>query len=387
MNATALQAFAAKRIRAIAIVGRRGVAHSAFTIAEFRELARFQPERVKVSVEAFDLAAALQAPGIANPRAHKRLMELVHSFSISPAQHDAERRAIETDPEGRPFPTAASPETSLTLPATAAAESCAVRFHYHLKPVRILATPDGHVRGVLFERTEPDDRADSPAKSRYCVLPCDLVVGSVGYLADPLPGMPLDAKSGAIAHQNGRVVGHPRVYVSGWAKNGAKGVILHAIPDAAEVAAAIHHDLAAKRLPTEASHDDNADSNNPNTTTMLGKYGLIDDFVERGLEPVSIAGVERILHVEQERGVDLGKAAEKIDTVRDMLDLALGGEVGRRTNDRVRGIAPARPEPLMYLRELLDNKTDLAPLAKTLAKEVPGRMAERPHPGHPSPAQ
>ena len=54
----------------------------------------------------------------------------------------------------------------------------------------------------------------------------------------------MDPKSGGIAHDgHGRVLGHPGVYVAGWAKRGPKGVIAANIPCCADTAEAIYQDL------------------------------------------------------------------------------------------------------------------------------------------------
>ncbi|CCW63796.1 unnamed protein product, partial [Phytomonas sp. EM1] len=353
-----------------------------------------------VSLPAEQHAAELRAMATTRPPSSSSLSSV--SVSVSATTGEATNARAGEGRSGRANPPEGVRETALTTRG-GPLPPCAVRFRYHLKPIRILAGAGGRVSGVLFERTDADV---SDPDARYVVVPCDLVLTSVGYLAEGFPGVPFDPKMGVIPNENGRVRGMPRVYCSGWVKTGPKGVILHTIADAQETAAAVMEDLQANRLPTVGIDDDDDDNNNnnkngenpsetlspaaestPSTTTMFGKYGLIDYFVEKQMEPVSIAGVERILHVEKERGVDLGKLAEKVDNVRDMLDIAHGGEIGSTANDRVRGIAPARPEPLLYLKELLDDHTDLAPLAKTLAREVPGKMAEGHHPGRISPFQ
>lgn len=425
MNCVAVKELMKNQISDISIVARRGVEHSAFAIAEFRELTTYQPETVTVKTDAFDLQKALQAVGNTGrtERAHTRLMELIHKFSITPEEMAAEHRAMASTAEGAPLDTsvaaAAEKGDGGAVPSKQAAgvrPPCTLRFRYDWTPVRFLphAKRKNYVGGVLLKRST----GGAGAEEQYAVLPCDVVFTSIGYRSDGMPGVPFDHKRGVIPSERGRVVGMPRTYCSGWVRNGAKGVILHSTLDAQETVASILEDIEARAIPTEPSvaaapaadaaaaaggaqageasepevrpflrGDGAAAAAAVGETAMDGKFGLLDYFVSKKMQPVSVAGVERIFYVEKERGVDLGKRWEKVDSVRDMLDIALGGEVGKKTNERVRGIAPARPDAMLYLKELLDDETDLAPLAHELAKDLPRRLAEEHPPGRIAPSQ
>ncbi|CAD2220860.1 ferredoxin--NADP+ reductase [Angomonas deanei] len=383
MNAAAVKEFMKNRITEVNVVGRRGPEHSAFAIAEFREITKYQPETVTVGVDPFDLAKCTAVLGAGrNSRAQTRLMELVHQFAISPEQMQEELRQYASTAAGEPLQTAASTATGLSPASTSQVRPpCSVRFRYHLKPIKFIPNPHrkNYVGGVLYERT--DVSPDAPESERYVVEPCDVVLKSVGYRSDLVKGVPFDEQRGIIPNEKGRVEGCPRLYCSGWVKNGAKGVILHSVVDAQETVQSIVEDLEQHVIPSEAAEE------GKEGPTMFGKYGLVDYFVAKKLEPVSVSGLNRIFHTEKERGVDLGKRLEKVDNVRDMLDIALGGEVGKKVHDRVRGITPSRPEAMLYLKELLDDDTDLAPLAKELAREVPHTLAERHPTGRLSPSQ
>jgi thioredoxin reductase len=75
-------------------------------------------------------------------------------------------------------------------------------------------------------------------------IQCQLGIESIGFKVTNEFGLPMDQESGGIAHDgHGRVVGHPGVYVAGWAKRGPKGVIAANIPCCAETADAMFHDL------------------------------------------------------------------------------------------------------------------------------------------------
>lgn len=410
MNCVALREFMQSRIRQIDVLGRRGAAESSFTIAEFRELTKYQEGTVMVQSDPFDLDKALAAGGKHhNARAHRRLMELVHKHAVSDAVMTADVARMASDEKGRPIPAAAreaeggnvSGQETAAVPSSPGRETCTVRFRYHLAPVAVLpsATRKNYVGGLLCERRDAADSGRVPPAKAYCVVPCDLLITSVGYRSDRVPGVPFSEKEGVIPNSKGRVEGLPRVYCSGWVKNGAKGVILHSVVDAQETAASVLADIESGAIPTTGNDDDGDDGGavgdgvaalpplTSKTTTMYGKYGLVDYFVDKRLEPVSIGGLERILHVEEQRGIDLGKRAERVDSTRRMLDIALGGEVGRKTAEKVRGITPARADAMMYLKELLDDETDLAPLAHALAKDMPRKLAEQNPSGRIDPSQ
>ncbi|KPI89548.1 Ferredoxin NADP reductase-like protein [Leptomonas seymouri] len=443
MNCVCLREMMKNKIEMISIVGRRGVNHSAFATAEFRELTKYQEGHVKVEVDPFALDAAIAAvPEGKTARAHKRMMELVHQYTVSEEAFAEERAQRMTDSEGIPLPSAAVAQLNAPPPPSVASSPsdrtpsvradkrgpCTLRFRYNLTPVAIL--PSQHRRncvgGVLFKTCRTAGAKSEEGESEFCVIPCDLVLTSIGCHAESIADIPFDHKAGVMDNVQGRVKGMPRVYCSGWAKNGAKGVILHSVVDAQETVSHLLADMEAGLIPTDATVVDEEQSPPPQQqqredevhvtdgqlqwlkvesqaaggadtskavppaaarTTMAGKYGLVDYFVEKKLQPVSVAGLQRILHVEHQRGVDLGKKAEKIDTTRDMLDVALGGDVGKKADERIRRITPARSDAMMYLKELLDDDTDLAPLAHELAKDMPHKLAQQ-HPlGRISPGQ
>ncbi|KEG11914.1 adrenodoxin reductase [Trypanosoma grayi] len=371
MNCVAVRELMQNRIRRVSVVARRGHAHSAFTTAEFRELTRFQPDTVRVVVDPFDLPGALRVPA-SNPRARRRLLELLARY---------------TDDAGSGSGKSLDGSTLEAPPSRHERGPCLVQMRYNLRPVRFLPHPErrNHVGAVVFERTDDVEGGSKEhgENAPTVTVPCDVVLTSVGYRSDAIPGVAFDHARGVIPHSGGRVSEQSRLYCAGWVKNGPKGAIVQSLMDAQETAAAILSDLDNKILPTCSIGGDAGEGGEE----FFGKYGLIDFFVDKRLEPVSVAGLERILHVEAERGVDLGKRLEKIDNVRAMLDVALGGAVGKKANNTIRGITNERPDALLYLNELLDDTTDLAPFARRLAKELPPVMAEQHPPGNLRPSQ
>jgi ferredoxin--NADP+ reductase len=99
--------------------------------------------------------------------------------------------------------------------------------------LRFCASPvaylgEGHLDGVRLARNAlvRDERGAVRAVPS-CVtedLAAGVVLEAIGYTGTPLPGVPFDARRGLIAHDgSGRL--EPGVYVAGWAKRGASGVI------------------------------------------------------------------------------------------------------------------------------------------------------------------
>eukprot|EP00796_Vickermania_ingenoplastis_P004029 gene4029-2883_t len=403
MNCFTIKELMKNQIHAVDMVARRGVTCSAFTTASFRELTLLEKERVTVEADPFSLERALEhppPPGV-NARAHRRMMELVHQscapedspllpsglLDLGSAENGEPNLSEVMTRLQKSYADITVGETHLSHPDSRKPRGpCTIRFRYGLTPIRFLPHPGdqrgSRLGGVLFKYA-PDavHQEDTAAPVRYAVLPCDAAIQSIGYHSDigsAVDDLPVDSVNGHILNTRGRVDGLPRVYCSGWAKNGSKGVIMHSLNDAQETARVILTDIKEKALPLEPTEG---------VTTMQGKFGLLDYFVVKQLEPVSVAGLERIFYVEKNRGVDLGKRLEKIDSVRSMLDVALGGDVGKTTANEIRGISPARPRPLMYLKELLDDETDLSPFARSLAKDLPHRLAANHPPGAISPSQ
>lgn len=356
MNCFAIKELMAhNRIRKISVVGRRGVEHSAFTIAEFRELAKFDSgNKLSVRVDPFDLEKALALPHC-QTRAKKRLLELVHKHAITDDMPPL------LYPEGK--------KKSVDR------GECAVAFRYNLKPVEFLPHPvrKNTLGAVKFEKVPSDTAAlETPERNSssemstasHVIIPCQVALKSVGYAseADAVCGVPFNETTKTVDHVDGRVVNLPRVYASGWCKRGATGVILHTMSDAHATAESILHDLENKVL-KQKPHE-------------LGKYELIDYFAEKKLFPVSHSAFQRIQKVETERGVDLGKRLEKMNHTKEMLDVAIGGNVGKKAMNRFRGTANARPEAMQLLSEFVDEDTNLEDFAASFHRSMPKHYAQ-----------
>jgi ferredoxin--NADP+ reductase len=138
-----------------------------------------------------------------------------------------------------------------------------VHFVFYASPVEILGP--GRVEAVRFERTRVED-GHAIGTGEFFEIPCGLVVASVGYRSDPLPGAPFDDRSATVPNDDGRVA--PGLYAAGWIKRGPSGVIGTNRPDAAAVAAHIAEDF-------------------PNESAKSGRDGLAALLKTRGVRVVS----------------------------------------------------------------------------------------------------
>jgi ferredoxin--NADP+ reductase len=145
------------------------------------------------------------------------------------------------------------------------------------------------------ERTVVDAAGRATGTGEFEVVPADLVVRSVGYRGHPLPGLPVDERSGTVPNDAGRVLrdGAPSAgeYTAGWIKRGPTGVVGTNKHDARETVAALLADAAAGTLRPGGDVDD-----------------LVDTLVARGVEPVLLSHWRAIDAAEAALGATRGRA-------------------------------------------------------------------------------
>ena len=191
----ATEAFARASVTEVVVLGRRGPAQAAFTNPELRELGELGRADLVV-----DPAELEPDPHDASPTARRNLAML--------------REFAGREPAGK---------------------SHRIELRFCRSPVEILGDGEGGpVTGLLVvrNRLEPDPRGGirAGATGEQEVIPCGLVIRSIGYRGSPLPGVPFDERRGVIRNDGGRVCdedGTPRTgeYAVGWIKRGPSGVI------------------------------------------------------------------------------------------------------------------------------------------------------------------
>ncbi|MFE9257481.1 FAD-dependent oxidoreductase [Streptomyces sp. NPDC006879] len=276
MPQPALGALAGSGVRAVHMVARRGPSQGKFTTKELRELGTLAG--VDTVVDPSELALDpryLDTAGL--PAAQRRNVEVLRGWS--------------------------------QLPPTGGSRTIDLRFF--LRPVQVLAGPDGRTSGVRFERTEPEGPSGVRGTGRYEDIQAQLVLRSVGYLGVPLAGLPFDPAKGTVPHAGGRVLRDGSAalgeYVAGWIKRGPTGVIGSNRPCAKETVASLLADAPALARREVFAGD-------PLTAIRA-----------LGLRPVTWPGWLAIEAAEADLGRALGRRSVKIPDWAGLL-AAAGGE-------------------------------------------------------------
>jgi ferredoxin/flavodoxin---NADP+ reductase len=196
----ALQALRASNIRTIHILGRRGPAQAAFTNKEIREFGELPG--VDVIVDPADL----------------ELDEPSKSQIARAGDKTTERNlAILRDYAERPITGA---PTQVVL-------------HFLVSPIELLGAD--RVTGMVLAHNELHEAEDGSvrprATDRRTTIPVDLVFRAIGYMGEPMHGLPFDSRAGVVPSRESRVIDPqtdselPGEYVCGWIKRGPQGVI------------------------------------------------------------------------------------------------------------------------------------------------------------------
>ncbi|MGR7025282.1 FAD-dependent oxidoreductase [Geodermatophilus sp. URMC 62] len=270
-----LDALAATRVEEVTVLGRRGPAQATFTTKELDELGELAEATVLVDPD--------QLPGEDEPPPPDRLVARNIDVLRQYAAHTAE--------PGR---------TRLVL-------------RFYRRPVRLLGAD--RVTGVEVERTTVDADGRATGTGEYEVLPADLVVRSVGYRGEGLPGLPVDQRSGTVPNEDGRVLrdgaASPGEYVAGWIKRGPTGVVGTNKHDARETVASLLADVGSG---------------------VIGPHGDRDDLVRtlqaRGAEPVLLEDWRAIDAAEVSLGASRGRARTTLHE-REALLAAVRAAAGR----------------------------------------------------------
>jgi NADPH-dependent glutamate synthase beta subunit-like oxidoreductase len=253
-----LDVLAATPVEEVTVLGRRGPAHASFTTMELRELDGLDQATVLVDPADLELTPAAEERVAADRNATRNLTVLREW-----AGHRAEPGRVR------------------------------LSLRFYRRPVRLLG--DDRVTGVEVERTAVDDDGRATGTGEYEVLPADLVVRSVGYRGQGLPGLPVDPSTGTVPHEEGRVLREgarsPGEYVAGWIKRGPTGVVGTNKHDARETVASLLADAEAGVISPHGERDD-----------------LVDTLRARGAEPVLLEDWRAIDAAEVALGATRGRA-------------------------------------------------------------------------------
>lgn len=277
----ALEELQESRVSRVHLVGRRGPAHASFTPKELRELLQLDGVSVHIRQEDLQLTPVDEAILRSN-RIRRRAYETLVKLAQERSGRDLE-----------------------------SAKQLHIRFY---RSPTAFAGSEGRVQEVHTEiNAVHGDPPRAVGTGAHETMPCALALRSIGYVARPLDGVPFDLRRGVVPNEHGRVVLEsvpvPGLYVCGWLRRGASGIIGTNLTDAQEVASCLAQDFVDGRLPIPLSESDVV-------PTMLRSHGV---------RAVDFSGWQRIDVEEQHRGRTRGKPREKLVDVDEMLHVAGSG--------------------------------------------------------------
>ncbi|XP_043820524.1 NADPH:adrenodoxin oxidoreductase, mitochondrial isoform X2 [Dromiciops gliroides] len=219
------------------------------------------------------------------PRPRKRLLELLMQTALKPPKaKEADKRAENPRAWG---------------------------LRFLRSPQEVLPSPDGSrvagIRLAVMRLEGSGQNAQAVPTGTVEDVPCGLVLSSVGYKSRPIdPRVPFDPKLGIIPNSEGRVLGVPGLYCSGWVKRGPTGVIATTMNDSFLTGEALLQDLEKGVLPL---------------SPKLG-YSIIEPLLKnRGVQPVSFEDWEKLDAQEVAQGQAAGKPREKLVDPQQMLHI------------------------------------------------------------------
>jgi len=269
----AVEAIVTAAVEEIVMLGRRGPVQAAFTPPELKELGELAGAEPVVDPADLVLDPASEAELEADRERARRNYELLQEYAA---------RA----PEGKPR---------------------RIVLRFLASPLAILGEERVEaVEVVRNELVEEDGRLVARPTGETELIPCGLVLRSVGYKGVALPGVPFDERAGTIPNDRGRVQGAERTYVAGWIKRGPSGVIGTNKKDAAETVELLLEDARAGRLEAPERGD-------------LG--ALLDG---KGAEWVAYDGWQAIDAAERGAGEPLGRPRVKLARWEELLRAGRG---------------------------------------------------------------
>lgn len=274
-------ALAGSALRTVHLFARRGPADTRFSPLELRELG----EQRDVDVVVDPAEVALDEHG----------RRMVAQFSPRRQVVETLTRWAERDP------------ATLTAPRR-------VHLHLYRAPARIEG--DGRVEALVTERTVPDPLGRVTGTGAHETWPVQAVYRAVGYASSPVPGAPFDPVRGVVPNDEGRVrtadgVPVPGLYVTGWAKRGAVGLIGSTRSDARQTVDHLLADLGRRVAPRTP----------PGAAPARG----IDDLLAAaGGRHVTWDGWRRVDAAEVAAGAGSGRERVKIATRAALLAAARG---------------------------------------------------------------
>eukprot|EP00252_Welwitschia_mirabilis_P012047 TRINITY_DN26790_c0_g1_i1.p1 TRINITY_DN26790_c0_g1~~TRINITY_DN26790_c0_g1_i1.p1 ORF type:complete len:482 (-),score=111.44 TRINITY_DN26790_c0_g1_i1:39-1484(-) len=279
-------------IRRVYLVGRRGPVQAACTAKELREILGLKGLSLEIQDEDL-VTSSLDEEEMERSRSKKRVYEL---FCKASKEHASSKSFSEKK----------------------------LHFVFFRKPERFLSSIcESKVAGIRLEKTvlKGDDSSGHQSAigtGEFEEIECGLVLKSIGYKARLDDEFPFDVDTGTVPNFKGRVMKNPKsdnplyekgLYVVGWLKRGATGIIGTNLFCAEETVQSILEDVNSGLIDTSNS-------------SCLGTVGLTEALKKEGTPYVSFEDWKKIDTQEKQLGLLKGKAREKLTSWPDLLKVA-----------------------------------------------------------------
>lgn len=182
------------------------------------------------------------------------------------------------------------------------------RLHLHFWHAPVEITGDGRVEGIRFARTAPDADGAPVPTGEVREYDVQAVYRAIGYYGTRVEGADFDEHRGVVPNDEGRVLGQPGLYATGWIKRGPVGLIGHTKSDALETIGHLVADAAAGALTAPAVETDVLDLLDERETAYTTWDGwLALDAHERALGENHEHVRERVKVVGRDEQVDISR--------------------------------------------------------------------------------
>lgn len=272
----ALEVLAESKIKEVHVYGRRGPVQASFTPPEIKEMGELSDTYPIVNPTDLELneASLAELEDTTHASRKKNYEILKHFTTIAP--ENRKRKFF---------------------------------MHFYRSPIEIIGK--GRVQQAKFEINKLTGTAGSQkvrGTGKYETIDCGTFFRSVGYVGIPIKGLPFSSQSGIVPNQAGRIQDSEAIYngmyVAGWIKRGASGIIGTNKPCSEETVKSLIEDIQHLN-PCET----------PSTDAVL-KF-----LKDREVRVVSFIDWKKIDAAEIERGTALGKPREKFVRVTGMLSV------------------------------------------------------------------
>lgn len=257
-----LDALSRSTVRRVHIVGRRGPANATFTTKELKELG--------------------EIPGVdvvLDPR------DLPDDFAHASAGNKVVTRNLDVMAEW------------------SQREACAdrnIEFHFYCKP-RNMDLDNGV---LVVETMQIDSQGRLTPTGGSEEIAADLVIRSIGYRGEGLPGVPFDEDTNVIPSVDGAVIGLENCYVAGWIRRGPSGIIGTNKKDAVASINTLFQDR---------------------NETQVSSAAQIDQLLQhRHIDVIDFEGWKRIDAREKELGGTRNRDRTTIHDRQELIDIGLG---------------------------------------------------------------